>query len=68
MKDSVHHLKHVQKKIIRSARQTQMLEDSSQNEALNQSATTSLLEPPVRSKRKHLNNQLRKSFVRNHVH
>lgn len=66
MKDSVHHLKQVQKKIIRSARQSQLLEESSPKKEEQRSATY-LLEPSEQIKRRHLKNQLRKSFVRTNV-
>lgn len=67
MKDAVHHLKHVQKKVIQSTRKSQALEERLQNET-SANYSLALLEPPARSKRRHLNNQLRKSFVRIQVH
>lgn len=68
MKDAVHHLKHVQKKVIQSSRKSPVSEEISHSEVSSNQSIASLLELPNRSKKRHLNNQLRKSFVKVHVH
>ncbi len=50
------------KDVIQSSRKSQALEES--NLTQSSSHQSALLEPPARSKRRHLSNQLRKSYVR----
>lgn len=58
MKDAIHHLKHVQKKVIQSARKSQVLENQLQVE-VPANSLTSLTESPNRSKRRPLSSQFR---------
>jgi hypothetical protein len=70
MKDAIHHLKHVQKKVIQSTRKAEALESekSLPNGSPVNAASTSMMERPSPNKRKDANRQLNKSFIRVNVH
>lgn len=59
MKDAVHHLRHVQKKVIQSVRRSENAETPQQKSTSLASAASQALESPDTSRRKrHLFNQL----------
>lgn len=66
MKDTAHHLKHLQKKVIQSSRKAQAVEEL----PIEKEAIAPVVETDVAhiNKQKHLSNELRKSLVRMHVH
>lgn len=66
MKDTAHHLRHVQKKVIQSSRKAQAAEDKLREKE----SIVPVIESEVSHlhKKKQLNGELRKSLMRMHVH